>query len=229
MKTPFIITAGGNRLEIDIGDPDIRSRFESPEHYTETILRQINEQNIYGRFFQGKSGMTFIDAGANIGLVSLYASDVCEKIAAIEPNQDHCSILVKLCSRLDNIQLFPVALAHWDGVVAFSVNPGNTTMSRIADGGTISVPSVTLSTLLDRLGWNTIDLVKVDIEGGEELAITPGQISACRDRVKEYYLEVHGTGGRSLPDDVNHFGRIFSDAGYSVERLSVESLCARCS
>lgn len=226
MKTPFIITASGSCLEIDMSDPDVRSRFEHPEHYTETILRQINEQNIYGRFFKGKSGMSFIDAGANIGLVSLYASDACEKMAAIEPSEDHFSILTKLCSRLDNLKLFPVALAHIDGMVEFARNPGNTTMSRITAGGPISVPSVTLSTFLNRLGWSSVDLIKVDIEGGEELAITPEQISACRDRVKEYYLEVHGTGGRSLPDDVSHFGNIFSASGYAVEKLSVESLRA---
>lgn len=224
---PHIITSRGARLELDLSPAIVRDHFASPASFAGTILDQINHRRIYQFMFDGRSDLNLIDAGANVGLVSLYASDSCKRIAALEPDPQHFELLCRMCATHCNIFPMRIALTNSVGSCPFGRNSGNTTMNRIVAQSGLMVPCTTITNLLDMLGWLTVDIFKIDIEGGEELAVTPDQVSANANRVRSYYLEVHGTGGRALEQDVAHFCGIFSSSGYQAQPLTFESLFAK--
>ena len=48
----------------------------SDQTYIDTLKDQING-GMYDHLFKGRSNLTFLDIGANIGLVSIYAVPYC--------------------------------------------------------------------------------------------------------------------------------------------------------
>jgi hypothetical protein len=80
--------------------------------------------------------------------------------------------------------------------LASNENGGNWGTSRIAgrsrpDGGSYEVPAWGLDALLDQLGMDAVDLIKVDIEGAESLALA-GMAEGMRcGRYRRILLELH--------------------------------------
>lgn len=125
---------------------------------------------------------TFVDIGANAGLYSLFVAAQTKdraRIIAIEPQPEMVRRLtfnIKT-NMLRSIWVFPVALAETAGEVAFGINyrdrGGSALLSHRPAGERISVPARTLMSILDEVGVNHIDAIKIDIEGAEDEAIAP--------------------------------------------------------
>ena len=116
-----------------------------------------------------------VDAGANIGMATLYYAQEYPKakIIAIEPERSNFKVLQENCARLPNVVLVEGALwgedsnlviqdacaEKWGFSVAESRSPSSPR--------TQEVKAVTIPGLLRDLGIQRIDLLKVDIEGAE--------------------------------------------------------------
>ncbi len=112
-----------------------------------------------------------VDAGANIGLVSLlYANKYPDAtIIAIEPESENCQLFRRNCSSYKNITLIEAALWPHASTLWLSNPTGQPFSFRVGESGACSpqVRAVTMSDLLS-LGRNkSIDLLKLDIEGAE--------------------------------------------------------------
>jgi len=110
---------------------------------------------------------TIVDAGANIGLTSIYyANQYPEaRIIAVEPEESNYRALVHNASAYPNIEPVKAALWNRNGDVA-TVDVGGDWECQVAEG--TGCRAVTMHTLMTESGIDSIDLLKVDVEGAEK-------------------------------------------------------------
>jgi FkbM family methyltransferase len=154
-------------------------------------------------FLEGEYGLPFdlnpkliVDAGANIGMATLHFARQYPqaRVVAIEPEDSNFAILQRNCGWLPNavlIQgaLWPVkrALQIQDHAVdSWSFRVGE--QSSAKNGASIS--AVTIPEILDRMGAEQIDLLKIDIEGAE-LELFSIRAEEWIDRVNMIAIELH--------------------------------------
>lgn len=118
---------------------------------------------------------SIVDAGANIGLTSVYFANRFPqaRILAIEPEQSNFEMLRRNAAYYPNI--VPIRGALWNENANLRLsNPGsgNWGFRTEAMGETgikdITVPGMTMDSLMALHGLDYIDLLKVDIEGAEK-------------------------------------------------------------
>lgn len=183
---------------------------------TETVLRHL------GR------GACFVDAGANIGFYSILASRLVGetgRVIAIEMMPDTASILREHVTRNEaaNVSVVECAVADADGeTVQATVPPGYHGRASIAGASSTGksqlVRTATLNTILDEIGL--VDLLKLDLEGAETLALKGA--SKVLSRVRAVVFE-HLTEEAAL-----EVQSILCGAGFKIERISSnESLAIR--
>lgn len=145
-----------------------------------------------------KPGQVVYDLGANVGYVSLlFARVVGEqgRVFAFEPlpaNQQRLRQNVELNSGL-SIELVPAAAAERSGRAAFALH-GSDDMGRLqaSDGpaaNTIEVETIALDDFAKT--HPAPNLVKIDVEGAEALALQ-GMQSLLRSAKPVLFIELHG-------------------------------------
>jgi FkbM family methyltransferase len=117
---------------------------------------------------------TILDLGANTGMTAVYFARTYPdaQIACLEPIDRNIDVLrsnlelnaVKAC-------VFPAAIDTSDGslhMVLTDKDYGHHVASDVSGERTVEVEALSVPTVMERLGWNRIDLLKVDIEGHEK-------------------------------------------------------------
>jgi FkbM family methyltransferase len=135
------------------------------------IFRQVFYEEQYKSERLSKIDASYIiDAGANIGLASIYFSHAFPKakILALEPQKDNFDILEKNVQAYKNVT--PVHAALWGSNETISIkNPESLAASFMVDADDKStIPALTVSYLLEKYNCRTIDVLKIDIEGAEK-------------------------------------------------------------
>jgi FkbM family methyltransferase len=137
-----------------------------------------------------------IDAGANIGLTSVFFANrfPTARIIAVEPEPANFELLKKNVAYYPNVTPLRAALWKEDGnVTLFDPGSGSwgfqTREQRDGESGTGSVPSMSIATLMARCSLQWIDLLKVDIEGAEKEVFERAE--AWIERVGILMIELH--------------------------------------
>jgi FkbM family methyltransferase len=140
---------------------------------------------------------SIIDAGANIGFASVYFAQryPAAKIVAIEPDPDNVRVLRRNCASYPQVTVVEAALWHESGTVSL-VDPGVGEWGfRVGEAGSAeavragSVRAVTVPEAMALIDVDHVDLLKIDIEGGEREVF-----GACDDwigRVNSVVAELH--------------------------------------
>jgi FkbM family methyltransferase len=142
------------------------------------------ERRVLAEAVKRKGGsFTFVDIGANVGLYSLYlASCGNVRTLAIEPQP---GILERLRFHLSantsaNVEVRPVALSDHEGEATLVLNDSDSGGTHIDKhdgrkdaGRRISVPSKPLLSVLSEVGIMSIDALKIDVEGAEDVVLAP--------------------------------------------------------
>lgn len=135
-----------------------------------------------------------VDAGANIGLASLYFADKFPqaKIMAIELELSNYELLVRNCRGMTNVT--PLHAAVWSREASLRIaNPGAEKWGFTVESctnGAAGVKALTIPQILAQSGHETIDILKLDIEGAELELFSDG----CEEwlpRVKMIIIELH--------------------------------------
>ena len=126
------------------------------------------------------SSFNFMDIGANVGFWSLriateiHHSNVC----AIEANPMTFEILQEnfRLNNLSKIKAFNAAVTNRVGEVNLFLNTtgnrGGDSCEYRKDRKAITVPALRITDVVNLLAWDKIDLLKIDIEGHEEIALS---------------------------------------------------------
>jgi len=134
-----------------------------------------------------------IDLGANIGSFALrvFLFSAQAHVASVEAASDTFSVLAnnKNLNPFFNWQIFNNGIWRHDEPLTL-MRRGISVGHRVIENGEGDiVQGITLSSLLDQLKWDEVDLIKMDIEGGEE-AVVPHALDIF-GKTRFLIIEVH--------------------------------------
>ena len=193
--------------------------------YINTIKDQI-ASGMYAPLFEGRRDLVFLDIGANIGLVSLYAVPYCKRIVSVEPAPGTFKALQKNTSGYPMIECWDFALSTKNAMVEFYENDINPTASSTVNtyGTRIEVWGITLSTFLEARGLDHVDVCKVDAEGAEGESLDFHQISLAKDKIDEWWIECHNCPKTSWEHKLGTLVGNFARVGYKEMAINGMSL-----
>lgn len=136
-----------------------------------------------------RPGFRFLDIGANAGLYALFVAaraGLEANIIAVEPQP---AMIERLQTNIalnsfSNIHVAPIALADRDGSITLHLSADNRGQASVAanDGEPVEVPCRTLLSLMDTRNMQQADAMKIDIEGAEDIVLSPFFTTAPRER-----------------------------------------------
>lgn len=167
-------------------------------------IREVLVEDEYScieRLFPRNASPRVLDLGANIGCFALRVFLRCPaaQVASIEAADDTFQILEanKLANASLNWDVLNYGVWRHDDPLTL-MRRGVSVGHRVIEGdGEDAVQGISLQTLLGRLSWDRVDLVKMDIEGGEE-AVVPAAIDALR-QTRVLIIEIHNDRIDSAP------------------------------
>lgn len=167
-------------------------------------LTEIYRDGVYEPFFQGKSGLTIVDIGANIGMTAYYFSQYAKVVHAVEPSLNHFNTIKHMLeyNEIKNVELHKTAIWKEDTVLPFYHN-GNHTMfslhTAVDDGSEQpeKVKVMRLDTFFKENKIDKCDFLKIDIEGSEYELVASEGFENVADRISTVFLEYHKWAGRN--------------------------------
>lgn len=144
-----------------------------------TGVWEANQLSLYGSIIP-ENGV-FIDIGANVGVNSIYAKVKRRnaRVIAVEPEPRNFGRLSQNCADF-SIELHNVAIADHRGSIGFA---GTGTNAHIAADGEHRVPCDTLDNFTAGLEVETIDLIKIDVEGYTDIVLSNADETLSRTKV----------------------------------------------
>jgi FkbM family methyltransferase len=130
----------------------------------------IFKSKSYGPTLPGFSPTTIVDVGAHIGMASiLFALKYpAARIIAIEPEPSNFGALVRNTAPYKSITPIHAALWREDGEVSLGLSNAHPKGAfQLVEEGGQQVRAVTIETVMRETGIDSIDLLKVDVEGAE--------------------------------------------------------------
>ena len=147
-----------------------------------------------------RNSHSILDLGANIGAFAVWVVDQCPsaQVHSVEPFPSTYERLVDTVTKnnlQDRVQCHNLAVSDINGVVSFDATEGKRSYCRtILDEGSnspaITVRSCNLTTLLADLQMDTLDCLKMDVEGAEYPILLTTDKDTLR-RIKLITLEYH--------------------------------------
>lgn len=177
-------------------------------------------------------GMTVLDIGANIGDVALHLAHLAGptgQVHAFEPVPDVYRRLqehVDANNLGDRVHTHTVALSDQNGTMTFAAadlhgrNQGQGSLvnqERETAAVELEVPTRTLDGMVDELGIDRLDLIKLDIQGGETFMLRGGEATIRRFR-PVLVMEVEPEDLACLGRDSRDLVRQVTELGYRVCR-----------
>lgn len=148
--------------------------------------------------------MTFVDVGANWGYYTLLGAHLVGhrgRVIGMEPDPRLFPILLENIKRngLPNVDAVQVAAATQTGTLTLSgydASGDNYGLSRIVSHAETNAMAFQVETrsvdeLLDELGVGSVDLLKMDIEGAEDMALNGMTVGLVNHRYRRVLLELH--------------------------------------
>ncbi|UPY36789.1 FkbM family methyltransferase [Sediminicoccus sp. KRV36] len=186
----------------------------APDPSLERLARLLN-----AAFPDGGAGRVLVDAGANIGLTSLamaigapYHAD----LLCFEPDERNHALLRRNLAAHDlgRARVLPVALAERDGTARLRCGAGNAATSvliephsRAQSNGAVfkQIEVRRLDSVLAEQGVQRLDVLKIDVEGGETSVMLGAAEAMARDKpfiFVEFNLWTQMTVGARNPMEV---------------------------
>jgi FkbM family methyltransferase len=165
---PTPVDMGGYQVCVQKLDTDFGQAILDTREYEPQVRQAVRE---YVR-----AGDVVVDVGANVGCIAFLAAAIAGptgRVIAIEPNPDNVQMLYRgvLLNGFEHVDVLPYAASNRRAVLALTGGTSNTHVISPRAVGTdgYCVQSIVLD---ETLAWlPRLDLVKIDIEGYEPLAL----------------------------------------------------------
>lgn len=159
-------------------------------------IREVLVEDEYScveRLFPRDASPRVLDLGANIGSFALRVFCHCPaaQVVSVEAADDTFQILESNKLANDSLSWQVLACGVWrDDSQLTLMRRGISVGHRVIEGaGDDVVQGISLQTLLGKLGWDQVDLIKMDIEGGEEVVVPAALDVFFQTRV--LIIEIH--------------------------------------
>jgi FkbM family methyltransferase len=208
--------AGGYAFACDLRDHIARDVFVTGAYAPQetALLRAIL-----------RPGATFVDVGANWGYFTLLAAHLVGdtgRVLALEPDPRMHRLLATNVAENGLRQVTALAAAASDrterrtlsGFDASGENWGVSSLVAAGEGPRFEVETRRMDDVTDELGVDAIDLLKMDIEGAEVMALRGMARGLAAGRYRRVLVELHPSlhpRGAALAADV---AELFARAGY---------------
>lgn len=192
----FRFSIAMNRMKCQL---NLRRSTSDVEVFTQVI--QNGEYADVVRLIADEKSLRIIDAGANVGLTTLYFKAFLPNaiIISIEPEAANFAKLAQCVhdNRLDHVTLVNKGIwttetelsADWS---FFHGESWGFALREALPEDKDRIPVVSLRSILAEAEWSTVDLLKIDVEGTEAVLVRDTAfLSTIRERVKLMCLEVH--------------------------------------
>jgi FkbM family methyltransferase len=164
---------------------------------------------------------TFYDIGACIGMYTMHLAFKGNLIYAFEPEPNFRDHLVKniALNKISNIQIMPYAVSNVDGKTSLYTSGASGKSPSLSDNGytqSVDVLTRSLDSLVINDGLQSPNIVKLDIEGAEILALR-GMKSVLKDHPPRLILiEIHPELLRNFNSSTEEIYSIFAENGYEI-------------
>jgi FkbM family methyltransferase len=111
-----------------------------------------------------------LDLGAHVGTFSLAASASGRRVVSVEPAPGNVELLEasRDANRFDALRIVQAAIADRRGEVGFiPAGPFGHVTRESSPAGGLDMPAIAVDELLEEIGWDRVDFVKMDVEGSE--------------------------------------------------------------
>ena len=204
----------GRPREITVHPPDIQDPLyiriqTTDESAFEDVL--LHGQYAFDLPFCPK---TIVDAGANIGMASIYFANTYPeaKIIAIEAEASNFAVLVRNVQPYKRIVPIHAALWNRDGEICVTEpDPATGSFGKWGfitnESSGVTVRAITMRTLMKEMHLHQLDLLKIDIEGAEK------EVFETRDWIDDircFMIEFHDRFKPGCSEAVNSAARGFS-------------------
>lgn len=166
----------------------------------------------------GFTPATIIDAGANIGLTSLYFANrfPSANIVALEPDAGNFELLKANTSAYKNIH--PLLNGLWKSDVFLTVvdeGHGHNafTVKEATKDTAGAIYAVTIPSIMKQQNWDHIDILKIDIEGCEKVIFSAPDLSWLA-KVSILIIELHD---RMMPGSSAAVFRAIGQYNFSLQ------------
>lgn len=228
MNTPLpfeIIDLGLFRIAVSPDDSDISRQLRSARWYSDEKF----ETEVFASFVE--PGTHVLDLGANIGFYTLLARSRTGpggRVIAFEPFPKSAALLAASVAANDfaNVHLVKAAAGAQDGLARLHLAPDFWTEHSLHDlwGGTddtsVEVEVTTVDSALARLGGGQrIDVIKMDIEGGEWHALQGMKRVLAENARLTLFTEFWPRGFQRSGITPAHFLHYLRDEGFEISLL----------
>ncbi len=183
-----------------------------------------------------KSGMTCVDIGANVGYFTLLMAALVApmgRVYSFEPSLRTFAILAQnlKLNRFDNVYIEQKAIANRTGTLEFHVGPAGYDVynsagaithpsAAHADFSSVTVPCMSLDHYLHSVGVSKIDLLKLDVEGAEWLALQGMENTLRTNEDLKLIIEFSGQTTRGFGYEPSAMAEWLLDRGHSLFFIS---------
>jgi FkbM family methyltransferase len=168
----------------------------------------------------------FLDIGANEGFFTLYASQHAREVIAIEPQKRAAECIrnnLKI-NDITNANIHEFALGKTEELRDFHLaNDTNTGSSGFVNMVRYNIPVAkievkTLDALMEKLGWPSIDLAKIDIEGAEYELLLGATKTLSKGLIKNIAIELHPKQLSMQGYSSEHVVKLLIDNAYHIDK-----------
>jgi FkbM family methyltransferase len=185
-------------------------------------------------------GMAFVDVGANWGYFTLMASDrvgPTGRVISLEPCPPMFRMLTQNVAQnsLSNVSALAIGAASGAGTETMvgwdpgSDNWGVSSFSGLTAqaGPQFTIRTQSLDDLLDEQGVREVDLLKMDIEGAEGVALEGMKNGLAQHRFKRLLLELHPHQLRRAVRDAMDILKMIRQCGYIIFKVDHSAQATR--
>lgn len=194
----------------------------------------VSEPELFA-FYEGflKTGMKVVDAGANIGLHTLFFAKRVGpegRVYAFEPGQSAFGRLQSHVERnqLANVRCFNCALGASEGVVSITENRQDNSRNFVVESssettGTKNVVLRSLDQVLEKEGVARVDFLKIDVEGFEPQVLEGASNYLRQQSIRVLQLELDDSSLARSGYTADRVSNMLHDAGYRCAEWSYQS------
>ncbi|MFL2942661.1 MAG: FkbM family methyltransferase [Limisphaerales bacterium] len=189
------------------------------------------------RFFQSacRDGITFLDVGANLGYYTALAARAVGpngRVLAVEPDPDSFGYLEQTiaANAVGNVEAFPVAASDTPAMLPLYISTDNRGDNRLyapdEERPQVEVEARPLDALLRESKIETVDLIKIDVQGYEPKVIAGLRETIIASPNLTLLTEFWPQGMTEAGGDANEFLQTLRELGLTLHELKPDGSLA---